>query len=60
MRMQRYGDKVSTMKPVDGGWTFQQLLSQPDHVMPGVPVLWVVSESTAFQKTFLERFDPRS
>ena len=48
------------MKPVSAGWTFQQLLAQPDHVMPGVPVLWVVSEGSDFERTFLERFDPRA
>jgi hypothetical protein len=48
------------MKPVDPTWTFLQLLQQLDHVMPGVPVLWVVAEGSAFQEEFLKRFDASS
>jgi hypothetical protein len=48
------------MREIDAAWTFRELLAQKDHVMPGVPVLWVVSDASQYQQTFLKRFDPQS
>ena len=45
------------MRPVDFQWTFGQLLSREDHIMPGCPVVWVLCRGSDFHRTFLERFD---
>ena len=58
--VQRYGDKTATMRRVRQEWTFAELLRQRDHVMPGVPVLWVVVAGSAYETEFLSRFDPRA
>eukprot|EP00892_Ulva_mutabilis_P003530 jgi/Ulvmu1/1549/UM110_0012.1 len=55
---QKYGPKTSAMVPVPEDITFAELLTRPDHVMPGVPVLFVVPHGTAFYDRFLKSFDP--
>lgn len=57
--MQKYGPRTSAMVAVEEEWTFAQLLARPDHVMPGIPVLFVVAHGTAFHDRFLQSFDPR-
>jgi hypothetical protein len=47
------------MREIDPVWTFKELLAQKDHVMPGVPILWVLSDASQYLQTFLKRFDPQ-
>lgn len=56
--VQKYGPRTSAMVPVAEEWTFAELLARPDHVMPGIPVLFVVAAGTAFHDRFLKSFDP--
>ena len=31
-----------------------QVLAKPDHVIPGIPLFWVVAKGTPYRKRFLE------
>lgn len=57
--VQKYGPRASAMVPVEEQWTFAELLARPDHVMPGIPVLFVAAHGTDFHDRFLKTFDPR-
>lgn len=46
------------MVPVPEDITLAELLARPDHIMPGIPVLFVVPHGTAFYDRFVKSFDP--
>lgn len=50
---QRYGQAASHWVPVDEALSLKQVLQQPDHVVPGVPLFWVLAEGTDYQRRFL-------
>ena len=47
------------MIEADENWTLGELLKQPDYVMPGVPMLFVVAKGGAFYER-AKTFDPCS
>lgn len=49
----RYGQEASHWVAVAETLTLQQVLLQPDHVIPGVPLFWVLAKDTDYQKRFL-------
>ncbi|WIA28095.1 hypothetical protein OEZ86_010677 [Tetradesmus obliquus] len=49
----RYGSSSSHWVPVDESLSLQQVLLAPDHVIPGVPLFWVLARDTQYQARFL-------
>jgi hypothetical protein len=47
------------MLRVEESCTFAKLLRREEHVMPGMPVLFVVARGTPFYERFLTSFDVR-
>jgi len=55
-RNHRYGPEASRWEEVDERQRLSQLLTRPDYVVPGAPLLWVVACGTDYAKRFeLER-----
>ncbi len=50
---QRYGARAARWVRVDPAATLGAVLAAPDHVVPGVPVFFVVAAGTAFRDRFL-------
>jgi hypothetical protein len=49
----RYGSAASHWVRVDEGASLRQVLTAADHVVPGVPLFWVVAAGTDYQRRFL-------
>lgn len=49
----RYGSSSSHWVPVDESLSLRQVLLAPDHVIPGVPLFWVLARDTQYQARFL-------
>jgi hypothetical protein len=50
---QRYGQHVSHWVPVDPKMSLREVLLQPDHVVPGLPLFWVLAKGTDYRQRFL-------
>ena len=50
---QRYGPKASRWCKVDESSLLGELLSQPDYVIPGIPVFFIVSKGSDYRERFL-------
>ena len=50
---QRYGPKAAKWQQVREASLLGELLSQPDYVIPGVPVFFVVAKGTDYRERFL-------
>ena len=50
----RYGPTAAKWIRVNEEWSLGELLSQPDHVAPGIPVMFVLAKGTPFKQQFLE------
>ena len=51
---QRYGPRAAGWRAVDERWTLRDALARPDHVVPGIPVFFVLARGTPFEARFLE------
>jgi hypothetical protein len=51
--LQRYGPTASHWVRVDEALSLRQVLTQPGHVVPGVPLFWVLAEGSDYQRRFL-------
>ncbi|KAF6259158.1 hypothetical protein COO60DRAFT_1622080 [Scenedesmus sp. NREL 46B-D3] len=49
----RYGEGASHWVAVDEALSLRQVLLQPGHVVPGVPLFWVLARDTDYQARFL-------
>lgn len=49
----RYGQNASHWMAVQEDCSLQQVLLQPDHIVPGVPLFWVLAKGTAYKERFL-------
>ena len=50
---QRYGPKAASWHRVEEQHNLGWLLSQPDYVIPGIPLLFVTAQGTDFRERFL-------
>jgi hypothetical protein len=50
----RYGPDAAGWVRVREGWTLGEALSREDHVVPGIPVFFVLAAGTPFRERFLE------
>ncbi|KAF5838388.1 hypothetical protein DUNSADRAFT_2924 [Dunaliella salina] len=48
----RYGPGAPQWVEVNEQWTLQDLLSRPDYIVPGAPLLWVVARGSDYHKRF--------
>lgn len=51
---QRYGPNAAGWVRVREGWTLRDVLGRPDHIIPGIPALFVLAKGTDFRQRFLE------
>ena len=51
---QRYGPRAAGWVRVQEGWTLRDALDRPDHVVPGVPVFFVLADGSDFKERFLD------
>eukprot|EP00889_Picochlorum_renovo_P001173 jgi/Picre1/28203/NNA_003609.t1 len=51
---ERYGPQGATWIRVNTAHTLGQVISRDDHVIPGVPVFFILSKTTPFKNDFLE------
>ncbi|KAJ9516584.1 hypothetical protein QJQ45_015246 [Haematococcus lacustris] len=51
----RYGANASKWVVCRESWTVRELLSRPDHVVPGVPLLFALAKGSAYRQRFLEK-----
>ena len=49
----RYGKRAAKWIRVHEGAQLQDIWRQPDHVIPGIPALFVVAKGTEFRERFL-------
>jgi len=49
----RYGPGAPQWVEVKEHWTLKELLSKPDYIVPGAPLLWVVARGSDYHKRFL-------
>jgi len=49
----RYGEKAARWVLVEQQKSLKEVLLQPDHVVPGLPLFWVVAKGTDYRKRFL-------
>lgn len=49
----RYGQGASHWVKVDEQLSLKQVLLQEDHIVPGVPLFWVLAKDTDYEKRFL-------
>lgn len=49
----RYGPGASHWVAVDEAASLRQVLLAPDHVVPGVPLFWVVAKGTDYARRFV-------
>ncbi|KAI8468871.1 MAG: hypothetical protein J3K34DRAFT_454284 [Monoraphidium minutum] len=50
----RYGPRAAQWERVDEGSSLREVLTRPGHVVPGVPLFWVLAKGTDFRQRFLE------
>lgn len=50
---QRYGQQASHWVLVDPKQSLREVLLRPDHLVPGVPLFWVLARDTDYQQRFL-------
>ncbi|GFH20093.1 structural maintenance of chromosomes protein, partial [Haematococcus lacustris] len=50
-----YGANASKWVVCRESWTVRELLSRPDHVVPGVPLLFALAKGSAYRQRFLEK-----
>lgn len=50
----KYGERAARMRRVDARSTLAQVLAKPDHIIPGIPLFWVVASGTPYRTRFLE------
>lgn len=43
---------------VDEGWTLRECLDRPDHVVPGIPVFFVLARRSSIRQQFLDNDMP--
>ena len=53
----RYGNKAARWKALDEKLTLRQLLLVEDFIIPGVPVLFVLSRGTDYERAFVEQVE---
>ncbi|KXZ56097.1 hypothetical protein GPECTOR_2g979 [Gonium pectorale] len=51
---ERYGSRAARMRRVNPRHTLRQVLCAEDHVVPGLPLFWVVARGTPYRELFLE------
>lgn len=51
---QRYGPRAAGWVRVREAWTLGQALAREDHVIPGIPVFFVLAAGSDFRERFLE------
>lgn len=54
----RYGPKAAGWVKVDEKWTLADALAREDHVVPGIPVFFVLSKGSDFRQRFLDNDMP--
>lgn len=50
---QRYGQQASHWVCVEQEQSLREVLLQPDHIVPGLPLFWVVAAGTDYRTRFL-------
>lgn len=50
---QRYGRQASHWVRVEQSQSLREVLLQPDHIVPGLPLFWVVAAGTDYRTRFL-------
>ncbi|KAI3438195.1 hypothetical protein D9Q98_000632 [Chlorella vulgaris] len=50
---QRYGPNAAGWVRVEEQWTLRDILDRPDHIIPGIPALFVLAKGTDFRQQFL-------
>lgn len=50
----RYGPKASHWVHVKQDLTLREVLLQQDHIIPGLPLFWVLAKGTDYQQRFLQ------
>lgn len=53
----RYGPDAAKWQRVEEGRSLRQVLLEPGHVVPGVPLFWVVAQGTDYRDRFLANAD---
>jgi hypothetical protein len=53
----RFGRHASRWMPIEQAWTLHDLLSRPDYVIPGVPLVAAVARGSQFRDRFLTHLD---
>eukprot|EP00775_Hariotina_reticulata_P012859 gene12859-12986_t len=51
--LKRHGQGASHWATVDENMTLKDVLLQPNHLVPGVPLFWVLARGTAYEGRFL-------
>ncbi len=51
----RYGADAARWEKVDENMSLREVLTRPGHVIPGVPLFWVVAKGTEYRRRFLEK-----
>lgn len=54
----RYGPNAAGWVRVDERWTLAECLGRPDHVVPGIPVFFVLARRSPMRQQFLENDVP--
>ena len=54
----RYGAKAAGWVRVNEKWTLADALGRPDHVVPGIPVFFVLAKGSPFRQQFLDNDVP--
>lgn len=49
----RYGPEAASWKRVKEEWTLGDVLAKTDHIVPGIPVFFILSSKTAYKQRFL-------
>jgi hypothetical protein len=52
--MCRYGPGAPRWREIKEHWTLTELLSQPDYVVPGAPLLMVVSRGSDYHSRLIK------
>lgn len=50
---QRYGQKATHWVPVQVQLSLREVLLRDDHIIPGLPLFWVVAKGTDYRQRFL-------
>lgn len=51
--LKRHGQGSSHWVTVDENMTLKEILLQPNHIVPGVPLFWVLAQGTTYRDRFL-------